>query len=392
MQSTDRKILICSAAGDDPRAPINKLLCETKAPSIISGIKSKMAETSADNTILYIPAEWAEAVLPLVSLAAEVQISVKTGKDSLVCRDHTALLMAMEGKFIRPSLVDYGKLQFEEIPIADFISVEDAVHIGDGDKDKKYLFLQGAIAKEGLVNVSYGISLTDIISLGGGLDGQSVKAALVGGELGIFVKPDQFDMTIMQQDTDYFSGSVELLGQRVCAVDYTRTIISNSRNTSCGKCPLCREGTFQLNMQLNDIVNGKAKAAVIPLIDDMAQAIELGAFCQFGRSMARFFRSALSVFTDEIDDHIKRKKCPAGVCKAFLNLAILPDKCTGCGDCIDVCDEDAIEGKSGYIHMMSDGDCTKCGKCLAICKEHAIIAVGAIKPRLPKRLTKVGEF
>jgi NAD-dependent dihydropyrimidine dehydrogenase PreA subunit len=108
--------------------------------------------------------------------------------------------------------------------------------------------------------------------------------------------------------------------------------------------------------------------------------------------MAGFVISALDVLGDEIEDHIKRKKCPAAVCKAFMILVVLPDKCTGCGECLQVCDDDAIEGKKGYIHMINDDDCVKCGKCSEVCEVKAIVTVRGVKPRLPKRLTKAGQF
>jgi NAD-dependent dihydropyrimidine dehydrogenase PreA subunit len=108
--------------------------------------------------------------------------------------------------------------------------------------------------------------------------------------------------------------------------------------------------------------------------------------------MAGFIESAFRVLGGEIEDHVTRKKCPASVCKAFMSLAVLPEKCTGCTECLDVCDEDAIEGKKGFIHMIHDDDCVKCGKCVEACEENAIVFVSGAKPRLPKRLTRAGQF
>lgn len=142
----------------------------------------------------------------------------------------------------------------------------------------------------------------------------------------------------------------------------------------------------------NDITKGKGRAETVSVVREITEGIELGAFCRFGRNMAGLVNSALNVFEEEIEDHVRRKKCSASVCRAFMVLAVLPDRCTGCGECLDACDEDAIEGKKGFIHMIRDDDCTKCGKCVGACEEKAIVFISGTKPRLPKRLTRVGQF
>lgn len=80
------------------------------------------------------------------------------------------------------------------------------------------------------------------------------------------------------------------------------------------------------------------------------------------------------------------------VCEKYLTYIIQPNLCTGCGECMDICQEDAIEGKPRYIHMIDEFECSRCGKCVNACEENAIILVGANKPKLPMKLTKVGTW
>ena len=109
--------------------------------------------------------------------------------------------------------------------------------------------------------------------------------------------------------------------------------------------------------------------------------------------MPNVLLSALTLFADEFDEHIKKKSCSAGVCyKAAAVYVIMPDMCVGCEDCVDECDEDAIEGKKGFIHMIDQDMCENCGKCVSACDEGAIVAVTGKLPKLPKKLTKVGKF
>ena len=56
------------------------------------------------------------------------------------------------------------------------------------------------------------------------------------------------------------------------------------------------------------------------------------------------------------------------------------------------CEQDCIEGKNKYIHMIDEFDCDLCGKCMEICPEEAIVKTSGKVPKLPNRLTKVGKF
>ncbi|MCS7258657.1 MAG: 4Fe-4S binding protein, partial [candidate division WOR-3 bacterium] len=58
-------------------------------------------------------------------------------------------------------------------------------------------------------------------------------------------------------------------------------------------------------------------------------------------------------FENEYIAHIKDKRCPAKVCKALIKFQILPDKCTGCMKCADVCPQKAITGARKKVHVIN---------------------------------------
>ena len=128
------------------------------------------------------------------------------------------------------------------------------------------------------------------------------------------------------------------------------------------------------------------------MLTEIGEAMTFSCPCSVGQTGSQFTLSSLELFTDEYDDHIKRKKCKNNVCSAFMNIYIDPSLCTGCEDCVDVCPAECIEGKYGFIHMIDTFDCTKCGKCIAACEEEAIIQTTGRVPKLPSRLIKCGKF
>lgn len=213
------------------------------------------------------------------------------------------------------------------------------------------------------------------------------KAVLLGGITGRFS-----DGTETAAWDDRFD-SVHVYTEKDCMADALAKLLAQAQEKSCGKCVLCREGVWHLAGIFQSVTQGKAKKEDLDMVLDIGPLIEVGAFCSFGRRMAGMAVSGLERSRQEIESHITKKKCPAGVCAAFnkKSYCIDPALCTGCGDCEDECPEMAIEGKKKFIYMIDPDMCTGCGKCAEACDEDAIVVNdGSIK--LPKKLTKVGKF
>ena len=154
----------------------------------------------------------------------------------------------------------------------------------------------------------------------------------------------------------------------------------------------CRECLIQLEYMQREIMEGKGKNEFLELTDEIGAAMCFSTSCSVGQTSAKIVLSATEQFEEEYEAHIRKKICPAGACTAFVNIYIDPSVCNGCGECMDICPKDCIEGKNGYIHMIDTFDCTKCGKCISACEEEAIIKTTGKVPKLPNRLTKVGRF
>ncbi len=188
------------------------------------------------------------------------------------------------------------------------------------------------------------------------------------------------------------NGMIRVLTDKNCIVDDAKKKTLAYRTQSCGKCVFCREGLIQLDFMQTETTQGRGKMEYLDLTKEIGEAMCFSTPCSMGQESARISLSAMSKFAAEYEAHIKKKNCPAGVCQAFVMIYIDPVVCTGCGDCLDVCPKNCIEGKPKYIHRIDEFECDRCGKCMEVCEEECIHITTGKVPKLPDRLTKVGKF
>lgn len=188
------------------------------------------------------------------------------------------------------------------------------------------------------------------------------------------------------------NGVIRGLTEKDCIVCETEKRLLQSRKQSCGKCVFCREGLIQLSYMQKEITEGRGKAEYLNLTEEIGAAMGSSTLCSMGQMSAEIARTAMGSFSDEYEAHMKKKTCPAGVCKSFVHIYIDPKLCIGCGECMDVCPKECITGKEKYIHMIDAFDCTKCGACMEACGQDAVVQTSGKLPKLPDRLTKVGRF
>jgi Na+-translocating ferredoxin:NAD+ oxidoreductase RNF subunit RnfB len=188
------------------------------------------------------------------------------------------------------------------------------------------------------------------------------------------------------------NGLIKTLTEDNCIIHEVNQWMAAYHKQSCGKCVFCREGLIQLHGMIKDTTEGKGKEEYISIINEIGSAMIYSTLCSLGQESAKIALSSLEHFSQEFEEHIKKKKCNAKICSSFQMIYIDPIICQGCEDCQDVCPVDCIDGKKGFIHMIDEFECTKCGECIKACEYGAIIQTTGRVPKLPDRLIKCGKF
>lgn len=219
------------------------------------------------------------------------------------------------------------------------------------------------------------------------IDLENIKAFEAGFEI---YNIENLDKSL--RDININNGILKTIGNSECIVQKVQDKLLEYRKTSCGKCVFCREGLVQLYEMQKDIIDEKAKMEYMSIFEEIGSTMIFSNLCSLGQVSSKISLTSLDVLYKEYEDHIKKKNCEAGICYNKTQIYIDPLTCEGCQDCIDVCPEDCIEGKKGFIHMIDEFDCTQCEKCIKECSYDAIIMTTGRLPKLPDRLTKVGRF
>jgi NADH-quinone oxidoreductase subunit F len=159
-------------------------------------------------------------------------------------------------------------------------------------------------------------------------------------------------------------------------VDIARYFISFLEEESCGNCVPCREGLKRMQQILTGICEGRGKKGDIERLEQLGNALTEGSLCALGGTAANPVLTTIRYFRDEYEAHIKRKRCPAGVCKELITYNIIDKKCPGCALCVKNCPQGAItfKGKNKPV-VLDQKKCIKCGICFEVCDKYKAVEV-----------------
>lgn len=322
-------------------------------------------------------------------------LHINRGAGAFVCGEGSALTASIEGKrgmprvkpprtvekglFGKPTVLNNVET-YANVPMIVKHGADWYTGIGTPESPGTKAFaLTGNVNNTGLIEVPMGITLREIIfDIGGGIrDGKMFKAVQIGGPSGGCLTESQLDS---KMDFDSLtkigamigSGGLVVMDENTCMVEVARFFMNFTQRESCGKCVPCREGTKRMLEILERIVAGEGREGDIEELEELADMIENTALCGLGKSAPKPVISTIQAFREEYEEHIRDKKCRAGICANLRNYKINPEKCKGCSKCARNCPVGAITGKIKSPYVIDSAKCIKCGACLENCSFGAV--------------------
>ena len=411
-QPNEHKHLICNADEGDPGAFMDRAVIESDPFSLIEGMLIAAYAMGTEDAFVYVRAEYPLAIKRL-SHALEVaeergylgdnilgtdfscHIKIKAGAGAFVCGEETALIASLEGQRGMPKLKPPFPAQkgYNQEPsninnvetyanVAWIINNGGAAFAAMGTEDSKgtkVFALSGKIKRGGLVEITMGKTLREVIfDIGGGVrNDRQFKAVQLGGPSGGCIPASLIDTKIEYkalQATGAImgSGGMVVMDEGTCMVGMAKFFLNFTSNESCGKCFPCRLGTKRMLELLSRITDGEGKEGDVELLEDLCHMVGSTALCGLGQTAPNPVLTTIQYFRDEYDAHIREKKCPAKECQKLLTYSIDKDKCVGCTLCARNCPVKAISGEVKKPHEIDPAVCIKCGKCYSNCRFGAI--------------------
>ena len=423
----DIKFVIANGDEGDPGAFMDRSIMEGDPHSLLEGMVLCAYAIGARYGFIYVRHEYPLAVKNLgiaIKQAEELgllgnnilgtdlgfTVDIRKGAGAFVCGESTALVASLEGErgFPRtrpPRLSEPGggpwsypsNLNNIEtyacVPVIIEKGADNFLSIGtDNSPGTKVFALTGKVKNTGLVEVPMGITLREIIyEIGGGIIGdKKFKAVQTGGPSGGCIPSEHLDLAV---DFDSLasvgsmmgSGGMVVMDEDNCMVDVAKFFLSFTQSESCGKCPPCRIGTYQMLDILKRITSGEGREGDIEKLGELGKKIVASSLCGLGSSAPNPVLTTIKYFREEYEEHINDKYCRAKACSGLGMFRIEQDECFLCGLCKEACAFGAVREFRNKFFIDQDY-CTKCKACSIACP---IDAVKVEKQKRKKTMTKI---
>jgi formate dehydrogenase iron-sulfur subunit len=249
-------------------------------------------------------------------------ISVRVGAGSYVCGEETAMLESLEGKrgmvrakppipalnglFGKPTIVN-NVLTLASVPMIMAQGAAAYQAMGsDRSRGTQVFQLAGNIARGGIVERAFGISLHDLVhTYGGGTrSGRPVRSVQVGGPLGAYFPADGLEVAM-----DYEAllaaggmlghGGIVVFDDSVDMAQQARFAMEFCAKESCGKCTPCRVGSVRGVEVIDKVINNIDRTANLDLLNDLCDLMTDGSLCAMGGLTPMPVLSALRQFPED---------------------------------------------------------------------------------------------
>lgn len=335
----EQKYICCNADEGDSGTFADRMLMEGDPFSLLEGMVIAGRAVGADTGYIYLRSEYPHAIRTMRKAIAiweekgllgdtvlgsgdRFHIHLRVGAGAYICGEESSMLESLEGKrgqvkakppipaiaglFGKPTIVN-NVLTLATVPFIAAHGAKAYAAYGQGkSKGTQPFQLAGDVARGGLVEKAFGITLRQLVEdFGGGTrSGRPIRTAQVGGPLGAYIPDSKFDVSM-----DYESlaadgamlghGGVVVFNETVNMAAQARFAMEFCEIESCGKCTPCRIGSVRGKETLDKIMAGQDREKNLAVLEDLCVLMTDASLCAMGGLTPMPVRSALQHFPED---------------------------------------------------------------------------------------------
>ena len=331
-QPSGQKYICANADEGDSGTFADRMLMEGDPFALIEGMLIGARAIGADVGYIYIRSEYPHAIKTMRRaieimenagwLGQDFHLHIRIGAGAYICGEESSMLESIEGKrgevkvkppipaisglFGKPTIIN-NVLTLGTVPFILANGAKAYAKFGQGNSKGTQAFqLAGDIARGGLVEKAFGVSLRELIEdFGGGtLSGRSVRAAQIGGPLGAYIPVSGFEVgmdyeALSEAGAMLGHGGVVVFNDTVQMARQARYAMEFCELESCGKCTPCRIGSVRGKETLDKIMHGENVDANLLILEDLCDLMEEASLCAMGGLTPMPVRSALRHFSTD---------------------------------------------------------------------------------------------
>ncbi|MGW0609516.1 NAD(P)H-dependent oxidoreductase subunit E [Streptomyces sp. NPDC002788] len=323
--------LVCNADESEPGTFKDRLLMEGDPYALVEAMTVAAYATGAHKGYLYLRGEYPRALHRMEHAITQARargllgddvlgqgyafdIEIRRGAGAYICGEETALFNSIEGYrgeprskppfpvekglFGKPTVENNVETLVNVLPILTMGAPAYAAIGTQRSTGPKLFCVSGSVERPGVYEVPFGATLGDLLTLAGVREG--LRAVLLGGAAGGFVRADELDVPLTFEGTREVgatlgSGVVMAFDDSVPLPRLLLRIAEFFRDESCGQCVPCRVGTVRQEEALHRIVErtGAAAADDIALLREVGRAMRDASICGLGQTAWNAVESAI---------------------------------------------------------------------------------------------------
>ena len=335
------KYVICNGNEDEPGTFKDRFLLEHTPHQVIEGALIAAVATRANHVVLYVNPhqqlalavtrqaiqQWQEHPLFAAieqAVGGPLSLRVVPSSGLYIGGEETAVISSVEGGFPFPRRKPPFPAEHGVHGAPTIVNnTETLAHVpgilrnggewyrslglGNAAGTKLYS-LSGDVLRPGLYELPMGTSLeTLVFGHGGGmLQGKEFKAVFTGGPSNTLLTKRDLDValdfdSVRQRRSRLGTGAMIVVSEGTSIVRKVAEYVSFFAQGSCGQCPPCKGGTFQLMRLLNRIDTGRGVRADLEALENLCRILPGSGRCGLIDGAVTVVDSSIHQFREEYE-------------------------------------------------------------------------------------------